>query len=315
MSGPRFLLGGNLFGYATDFTATRRLLDRAEDLGVTAVDTADVYSDGASETYIGSALAGRRNRWFIASKAGVRSDGDGRGIASRTRLRAKLEQTLRRLQTEHLDLYQLHRPDDATPITETVAALEELRCDGMIRAWGVSNFSGRWLARFRTQSVVMPATNQIHCNVLSQGWLDELSAADRLHPTPVLAYGVLGRGVLSGRYENLADMAVDSRAARSERVRADLTPEVLFTVAQLSAVARDHGVSLPQLAVAAVLNLTGVTGVVVGVRTPAQLTELAPATHLNLGASCWQQVDGIVANAHLPDHVTLGAPVGMATAA
>lgn len=303
------LLGGNLFGYATTCSETQALLDTAESLGVTAVDTADVYSAGESELQIGRCLRGRRERWFIASKAGVNSDGDGRGVGRREVLFERVEGSLRRLRTDYLDLYQLHRPDLDTPVEETVTALADLRRAGKIKAWGVSNFSAPHMAAMAARTRSHPQSNQIHFNLLSRGWYQQLSAGDQLEQSPVIAYGVLGRGVLSGKYHSGRAPAGDSRAARSRNVKQDLRPEVFALVEDLAHVAADAQISLGRLCVDYVLRQPGVAGAIIGVRTVEQLRSLVLPLVTALETPHWDAVEYLVRSAAVPESVTLGAPV------
>jgi diketogulonate reductase-like aldo/keto reductase len=176
-------LGCNNFGRRIDLDETRAVVDAALDVGVTLLDTADVYGDGDSETFLGAALKGRRDQVVLATKFGSRMSGEppeeARG--SRRYLRRAVEASLRRLQTDHIDLYQQHQPDPKTPLEETLAALDELVREGKVRYVGSSKYAawqvaeGEWLAR--TRNLTRPISAQNQYNLLERGVEAELVPA------------------------------------------------------------------------------------------------------------------------------------------
>ena len=164
-------LGTNNFGTRLDEAATGRVLDQAIDLGVTFIDTADVYGRGASEEVIGKLLGPRRKDVVLATKfANPMSDGRGQGGTSRRWLMEAVEGSLRRLATDNIDLYQIHKPDPGTPLEETLRALDDLVTSGKVRYIGYSNsqgwqvVEGQWTAR--TEHLVRPISMQDHFNLL-----------------------------------------------------------------------------------------------------------------------------------------------------
>jgi len=214
-------LGGNIFGYACDAAQTREIIAAAEALGVNFADTADVYSEGRSEEFIGQALRGRRNRWIVATKVGVDSDATGRGSGAKAVIHSRIEHSLRRLQTDYMDIYQLHHFDPDTPVEETLAAAEVLRAQGKVRHFGISNCTAPQVRAYtsasRTFGLPMPATHQVHYNILKRQIEHDLVPQSEPTRPRLLAYGVLGRGVLSGKYRSGEAVPANTRAAMSAR--------------------------------------------------------------------------------------------------
>ena len=288
-------VGGNIFGYACDAIETQRILAAAEELGVNMVDTADVYSEGRSEEFIGQALLARRNRWILATKVGVKSGDTGSGAATRQNIQGRVEHSLRRLRTDHIDIYQLHHFDPETPIEETLQTAAQLRAQGKIIHFSVSNCSVGQICMFEEASLRtgLPriATNQVHYNLLKRNIEHEMMPLFQSRGLGLLVYGVLGRGVLSGKYREGQPVPDNTRATMSSRVRLDLQPHILRVVARLETFCLEAGISLPELAVAYVLRFNVVLSAVVGMRSVEQLQTVARATDLDLGASFWEKID------------------------
>ena len=209
-------LGCNNFGRRLDVEATRRVVDAALDAGVTFFDTADVY--GESETFLGEVLAGRRDQVVLATKFGLPlrgalgDDRDARG--SRWYVRRAVERSLRRLRTDHVDLYQMHAPDPRTPVEETLAALTELVREGKVRYLGSSNFTGwqvadaDWTARTRGLERFVGAQNEY--SLVDTSAEAELVPALQRFGVGLLPYFPLANGLLTGKYSRGAH----DRAAR-----------------------------------------------------------------------------------------------------
>ena len=288
-------IGGNIFGYACNQRQSKEILSAAEDYGVNFIDTADVYSEGRSEEMIGEALSGKRSRWIIASKVGVRSNESGNGRGSRKAIFSRIEGSLRRLRTDYIDLYQLHHFDPETPVQETLEAMTELRNQGKIRYFGLSNFSVQQAASFiedaQFSKLILPTTNQIHCNILNRKLSDDFSIAAVNGRPRLLAFGVLGRGVLSGKYRLGEVPKKDTRASMSVSVNSDLRPSVLGAVAHLSQIGLNAGITMSQLAVAYVLRSSEIASALVGVRSIEQLAEIANTFTLDLRPDLWKVVD------------------------
>src|SRR5690348_4103882 len=199
-------LGCNNFGRRIDLEATRIVVDAALEAGITFLDTADVY--GESETFLGQVLAGRRDEVVLATKFGnplrgaLGEDHGARG--SRWYVRRAVERSLRRLRTDHIDLYQLHRPDPHTPIEETLAALTELVREGKVRYIGNSNFAGwqvadaDWIARTRGLERFVSAQNEY--SLIETGVEAELVPALQRFGLGLLPFFPLANGLLTGKY-------------------------------------------------------------------------------------------------------------------
>lgn len=291
-------LGGNIFGCFCNEGETRQLLDLAHELGVNVVDTADVYSDGVSENYIGRCLQGKRQDWIIATKVGVPSHGSRRGMAQGKKIIEKLEGSLRRLRTDHVDLYQLHHFDPETPLEETVRALDSLLAQGKFRYVGVSNYSSNQLFQFVEQCSASLrrafVSIQIGYNLFKRAPEQDLFPACRDHDIGVIPYGVLARGVLTGKYSWGGAVPAGSRAVVSESIRSDLREDVLSCVDTLEQYAKQIGKSVVGLALSWVLRRPEVGCAVLGIRNAEQLRENVSASETSLSDEEWERVDEIL---------------------
>ncbi len=278
-------LGCNNFGRRLDLADTRRVLDAAIDAGVTLLDTADTY--GESEVLMGEALAGRRDAVVLATKFGHRSANLGYGAAAgakggRLYVRRAVENSLRRLRTDHLDLYQLHTPDPVTPLEETLAALHELVVEGKVRYLGHSNFAG-WqvaradhLARERGWTPFISAQN--HYSLLERDVEAEVVPACAAYGVGMLPYFPLANGLLTGKIRRGEGAPEGSRL----RGRDDyVTDAKLDVVEALQAWGAAHGRSLLEIAVGALAAQPTVASVIAGATRPEQVTA-------NVAAGEWQ---------------------------
>jgi 1-deoxyxylulose-5-phosphate synthase len=309
----RIGVGGNIFGHFSSHHETAEILTRADHLGINIVDTADVYSEGESERQIGSALHQRRHQWVIASKAGVGSAENPAGFARAGNLRAKLEGSLVRLQTEYLDLYQLHHFDPVTPLEETLAALERFRTEGKIRHFGVSNYSGASLQSIaelaKDGGTAGPSTVQCHYNLFSRAAEKEIFPVSSGQQISVLAYGVLARGILAEKYTRDTPHPASSRAATSANIRNDLNPEVLEAVADIGALSRSLGATAGQLAIAWILRRREVACALVGMRDVSQLQQIAQAVSLSLTEEQAGRLEELAARVPRHSDTGFGAPL------
>jgi aryl-alcohol dehydrogenase-like predicted oxidoreductase len=287
----------------TDRRECLRIVHDALDHGINVIDTADLYSEGESETIVGEALRGRRDDVVLATKGHFPiAEGPNQSGNSRRHLIRAVEASLARLQTDHIDLYQVHRPDWNTAIDETLAALTDLVRAGKIRAFGCSTYPAHelvWahhvaerhgLMRFRTE--------QPPYNLLARGVeRDVLPVAERLG-MGVLTWSPLAFGFLTGRYRLRHVAAPGARAAIRPQWFDPANPEVvrkLEAVEQLMTVADELGTTLPRLAVAFPLTHRAVSSVILGPRTPDQLTSLVEGPEPALGAEILDRIDAIVA--------------------
>jgi aryl-alcohol dehydrogenase (NADP+) len=276
-------LGGNTFGRTTDAAASRRVLDAFAAAGGVLVDTADTYSDGASETILGDWMRERRNRdqVVVSTKGGNHPSFEG---LSATTVAAAVEASLRRLGTDYIDLYFAHYPDDRTPIEESAAAFDALVQAGKIRAIGLSNFTADgardWIDTAVSSGLAAPVALQPHYSLVHrQPFEGELAALASEAGLAVLPYRALGGGFLSGKYRDEAD--TEDRA-RGAGVRPLLTPEGLRLLDTIEAIANDHHVPGATIALAWLLHQPAVTAPLASATSPAQLDQLLAAPTVTL---------------------------------
>ncbi|MFI5934661.1 aldo/keto reductase [Actinoplanes sp. NPDC051494] len=295
-------LGTMNFGRWQDEDESIRIIHAALDAGVTAVDTADVYAHGVSEQIVGKALAGRRDDVFLATKFHGQAGDDPRhaGNSRRWIVRA-VEDSLRRLGTDHLDLYQAHRPDPHTDLLETLRTLDDLIRQGKIRYYGTSVFpahqldKAQWLAE--KHGLTAPHTEQVPYSLLVRSAEREVFPVVREYGVGVLGYGPLAAGWLSGGYR--------IGGAQPESARAELIPgrfdvtldrnqRKLAAADALATLAADHGLTLVELAVAFALNHPAISSVIIGPRTAEHLDAYLKASPVSLGADVLDRIDEIV---------------------
>jgi aryl-alcohol dehydrogenase-like predicted oxidoreductase len=298
----KLCLGTMMFGAwgNTDYDDSIRIIHRALDAGINFVDTADVYSAGESEAIVGKALKDRRDDVVLATKLGVPMDGDPnhRG-GSRRWIITEVENSLRRLGTDWIDLYQLHRPDPNTDIDETLGALTTLVQQGKVRYIGSSSFSAgeiveaQWAAHAR--NLERFRTEQPPYSILDRIELDVLPTARR-HGMGILTYSPLAGGWLSGRWS--ADATPTSPARQRLVARFDMTlPEnqrKLQATEALGKLADEAGLSLIGLAIAFAVNHPAVTAAIIGPRTLEQLDSQLPAADAALDPAILDRIDEIV---------------------
>ena len=215
-------IGCNAFSRRVDLDGVRGILDAAQDVGVTLLDNADIYGDppGGSEELLGEAMKGRRDAFVVATKFGMDmrgANGEDHGVrGSRWYVRRAVEASLRRLQTDHIDLYQLHEPDDVTPIEETLSALDDLVREGKVRYIGCSNFAGwqvadaDWTARSAGLERFVSVQNRY--SLLDRSPEGEVVPACEQFGLGVLPYFPLEYGLLTGKYRRGEDAPAGSRA-------------------------------------------------------------------------------------------------------
>lgn len=275
---------GELFGAwgDTDVSAAREIVDVAIDAGMTMFDSADVYSDGASEEVLGAALRGRRDRVLISTKAGLPTGaGPWRAGTGRSHLTTAVEAALRRLQTDHIDVFQLHAYDSHTPVEETLSTLDALVTAGKIRYVGVSNHSGwelmRALAIADQHGWPRYVAHQVYYSLIGRDYefdLMPLGAAEGV--------GALVWGRLTGAVRRGAPLPPSSRLHRTAEMGPPVDEERLFDVVDvLLELSEETGRTVPQLALNWLLRRPTVSSVIVGARNVDQLRQ-------NLGAVGWR---------------------------
>lgn len=287
-----FGASGEFFGAWGDTGAdeARRIVDMCLDAGVTLFDTADVYSDGASESVLGAALQGRRDAVVISTKAALPtgSHPDDRGT-SRRRLIVAVEAALRRLRTDRIDLFQLHAYDAATPVDEVLATLDILVTQGKIRYTGVSNFSGwqlmKSLATSDAAHRVRYVAHQVYYSLIGRDYEWDLMPLGIDQGVGALVWSPLGWGRLTGRIRRGTALPAVSRLHKTADAGPPVDDDVLYAVVdELDALAEETERTVPQVALNWLLRRPTVASVIVGARTPEQLTD-------NLGAIGWALTD------------------------
>jgi len=297
-------LGSMMFGPwgNDDRTDATRIIHRALDVGINFVDTADVYSAGVSEEIVGAALAGRRDEVFLATKFFMPMDDDPnhRGGSRRWIIR-EVEASLRRLGTDYIDLYQVHRPSPDMDVAETLGALSDLVHEGKIRYLGSSSYSGsqiieaQWVSAERRLERFV--TEQPPYSILVRGIEEDVLPTTLRHGMGTLTYSPLAGGWLSGRWRKNAASTPTSPARPSARfdMSTPANQRKLDVVEDLAVLAAEAGLTLIELAIAFVINHPGVTSAIVGPRTMEQLDSYLPAAEVTLSADVLDRIDQIVA--------------------
>ncbi|GAA2851179.1 aldo/keto reductase [Paenarthrobacter ilicis] len=298
-------LGAMMFGpWGNNHTADSvRIIHRALEAGINFIDTADVYSGGESEEIVGHALEGRRDDVFLATKFFMPMDQDDpnkRGGSRRWIMRS-VEDSLRRLKTDYIDLYQVHRPSPDTDVEETLGALTDLVRQGKVRYIGSSSYTGsqmveaQWASRERNLERFV--TEQPPYSILTRGIEEDVLPTAQRHGMGTLTYSPLGGGWLSGRWRKDSASAPTSSARPSARF--DMTKagnqRKLELVEELAQLADATGITLIELAIAFVLTHPGVTSAIVGPRTMEQLESYLPAATTTLSSDVLDGIDQLVA--------------------
>jgi aryl-alcohol dehydrogenase-like predicted oxidoreductase len=283
---------------ATDPQEGKNIIQHALELGINLFDTAQGYGFGVAEQLLADALRGRTKREdvVIATKGGLRMDGDRLlRDASRQSLRDGVESSLRNLGTDYIDIYHLHWPDLHTPPEETAEVLEELVGEGKIRHAGVSNYDAdqmRALGRFGRVETLQPPYHLFRRDIE-----DAILPFTTEHDIGVLVYGPMAHGLLSGRMTESMTFDPDDWRSKSPDFAGETFRQNLAVVERLKGLARERGMSLPQLAVAWTLTNPAVDVAIVGARRPAQLEETASAADIEVSAADLQEIDAILADA------------------
>jgi aryl-alcohol dehydrogenase-like predicted oxidoreductase len=293
-------LGGNNFGGRIDFDASQRVVHKALELGVNLIDTADSYGNrGASEEWLGRILGDERKRIVLATKFGMPMDDDGKlQGASRRYVMQAAEASLRRLRTDCIDLYQLHRPDPSTPIEETLRALDDLVRQGKVRFIGCSNLSAQQVADAHATSRrhALPAfvSCQDEYSLLVRGIEREVIPAAKAHGMGVLPYFPLASGLLTGKYRRGAPLPQGARLAKHSRHAGQFINERNWRrVEELAAFAARRGRSMLELAVSWLLRDGVVASVIAGATSAEQIEQNVRAAGWTLSAEDLAEIDRI----------------------
>lgn len=291
----------------TDVAEARRLIDICLDAGVNMFDTADIYSQGESERILGEALKGKRDRALISTKATFRSgDGPNEVGSSRQHLLATVEAQLKRLQTDHIDLFQLHGYDAMTPQEEVLSTLDTLVRAGKVRYTGVSNFSGwhlmKSLAVADRYGYPRHVANQTYYSLIGREYEWELMPLGLEEGVGAVIWSPLGWGRLTGKIRRGTGIPEKSRLHGGAEAGPQMPDEYLFRVVDaLDEVAKETGKTIPQVALNWLLQRPTVSSVIVGARNEEQLKQ-------NLGAVGWNLTADQVAKLDKASEVPLTYP-------
>ncbi|ANY17039.1 aldo/keto reductase [Bordetella pseudohinzii] len=306
---PPIVFGGNVFGWTVDEAGTFSLLDAMVDAGLNFIDTADVYSrwapghqGGESETLIGKWLkkTGKRGQIVLATKVGMEMAPDRKGLAP-AYIRQAVEDSLKRLQTDHIDLYQAHRDDPDTPLADTLEVFADLIQAGKVRAIGASNYSAARLseALITSERLGLPRFESVQpeYNLYTREPFESgLQALVQAQDLGVINYSALASGFLSGKYRQAADAGKSVRGAKIVEKYLDERGQRIL--AALDEVAEASGATPAEVALAWQIAQPGITAPIASATTQEQLSELIGAARLRLGrealdrlsqASAWKK--------------------------
>ncbi|MBK7549204.1 MAG: aldo/keto reductase [Rhodoferax sp.] len=298
-------LGTMMFGDQTDRDEAARIVADARAQGVNYIDTADVYTKGASETMVGDLLKGQRHDWVLATKLGNRmSERPNEGHYSRAWMLHEVAASLARLQTDYVDILYLHRDYNGMKLEEPLRALDAMLRAGQIRYWGVSNFRGWRIAEMvhlaRQIGMPGPVVCQPYYNLLNRMPEVEVLPACSHYGIGVTSYSPVARGVLTGKYAPGQLPAQDTRAGRADKrmVETEFREESLMIAQTLKLHVQNRGITLAQFATAWVLANRTISSVIAGPRTLTQWTDYAPALAFQLTAEDEALVDSLVRPGH-----------------
>jgi len=298
-------LGTMMFGGQTEEAASARIVAKAHDAGVNFIDTADIYNEGRSEEITGRAIASRRAHWVLATKvANPTGPGPNERGLSRRRIMEAAEASLRRLGTDWIDIYYLHREDPATHLSETVRAMGDLVRQGKIRHFGVSNHRAWRVAEIcrlcDDLGIDRPVVSQPYYNAMNRMPEVEHLPACGYYGLGVVPYSPLARGVLTGKYSPSAPPPETSRAGRQDTrmMQTEWRPESLQIAQEIKRHAEGRGITAGEFAVAWVLNNRSITAVIGGPRTEEQWDDYVRALDYGFTVEDEAFVDSLVATGH-----------------
>ena len=283
-------LGGNNFGWYADEKTSIEVIHHALDLGVNYIDTADMYDRGTSEEFIGKALKGKRSQAILASKFGYpMGDGPNERGGSRYYMLNALENSLRRLMTDYIDLYQIHIPDPTTPIEETLRAFEELIRSGKVRYIGCTNFAAWQLceALWTSKSCSLNSfvTIQFRYNILEREIEKELVPCCQAYDIGIIPWGPLAGGFLTGKYSRGMEPELYGNQPKPPPLYNPIFLETHWDkITKLKQFAEERGYKLADLAIAWLLSKPYISTVIAGVRTKEQVSS-------NVAVSEWKLTD------------------------
>jgi len=301
----KLCLGAMMFGGPTDEATSGRIIAQAREQGVNFIDTADQYNAGSSEAVVGRAVARERDRWVIATKLANpwSADPNEVGLSRKWMLQA-VEGSLRRLGTDYIDIYYLHKEDHGTPLAETMRAMGDLVRQGKVRYFGVSNYRSWRIAEICNLAdrigIDRPAVNQPYYNAMNRMPEVEQLPASAYYGLGIVPYSPLARGVLTGKYTLDAPPPAETRAGRADKriMQTEFRAESIRIAQELKRHAEARGITPGEFAVAWVLNNALVTAVIGGPRTEAQWREYVRALDYRFTAEDEALVDRLVPAGH-----------------
>ena len=298
-------LGTMMFGDQTDAAEAASIVAHAHAQGVNFIDTADIYTRGASEQMVGTLIKPTRHDWVLATKLGNRMSARvNEGHYSRSWILREVDASLQRLQTDFIDVLYLHLDFDGMDMPEALHALADLLRAGKIRYWGLSNFRGWRIAEMVHQAARIgmpgPVVVQPYYNLLNRMPEVEILPACRFHGIGVAPYSPIARGVLTGKYLPGAAPPTGTRAGRADKriAETEIRQESLVIAQKLGQHAQSRGITLAQFATAWVLANRIVSSVIAGPRTLAQWQDYFPALDYTVTAEDEALVDSFVASGH-----------------
>ncbi|MGG3639929.1 aldo/keto reductase [Bacillus gobiensis] len=301
----QYALGGGVFGSLASKEEGIRIIHKALDAGINLIDTSNRYGDGESERIIGEAIKGRRDEVTLATKFWAEPNGERNQGASRRWVRQAVEQSLQRLQTDYIDLYQLHRPFGDVAFEEILGVLSDLVQEGKIHHIGTSNHQAWQLAEAQAASerrhMQRFVSEQSPYSILNRSIEMDIAEVARRHDLALLTYSPLAGGLLTGKYAFSRAADSGSRAALLKGPAARmLDPELpenaqkFAVIEELKQVADQAGMTLAHMAVAFAQSHPAVTSIIVGPRTPEQLRQYLAGADLTLSPDLLDAIDGIV---------------------
>jgi aryl-alcohol dehydrogenase-like predicted oxidoreductase len=298
-------LGTMMFGGPTDEATSSRIVAKAREAGINFIDTADAYSKGGSEEVVGRAISDNRPTWILATKlANPMGDDPNRGGLSRRWVFQAAEESLKRLGTDYIDIYYLHKEDHATPLEETVRAMGELIRQGKVRYFGVSNYRAWRLAEICSIcdriGIDRPVASQPYYNAMNRMPEVEHFPACGYYGLGIVPYSPLARGVLTGKYKVDAPPGSDTRAGRNDTrmMQTEWRPESIKLAEIIKQHAEGKGITAGQFAASWVLNSSFVTSVIAGPRTEAQWDDYIRALDYRFTAEDEALIDRLVVSGH-----------------
>lgn len=298
-------LGTMMFADQTDAQEAAAIVADARERGVNFIDTADVYSKGASESMVGRLLQGQRDDWVLATKLGnAMGDRPNQGYYSRAWMLREVEASLQRLQTDRIDILYLHRDRAGLNLEEPLYALKHLIDSGKILYWGISNFRGWRIAEAvfiaRQIGLPPPVVCQPYYNLLNRMPETDILPACQHFGIGVVPFSPIARGVLSGKYQPGMEPPKDSRAGRNDTriMQTEFRPESLQIAQQVQQHAQQQGISAAQFATAWVLAHQAISAVIAGPRTLQQWQDYLPALDYQITVEDERLINGLVSPGH-----------------